>query len=65
MSENKKNNEIPDEQLDDVTGGKKIQFEEVDLKWVEVECPTCHQRVTPNDLGGGRLECPNCSSPLN
>ena len=65
MIENKKNNEIPDEQLDDVTGGKKIQFEKVILTWDPIECPACHHKVTPIDRGDGHLECPDCHGPLN
>ena len=59
--EEKKNNVIPDEALDAVSGGKKIQFEAVELTW---ECPHCHQWVTPTRLDDGRRECPNCHNEM-
>ena len=56
-----KNNGIPDEELDAVSGGKKVQFQKVDLT---MECPHCHHWVTPVDLSGGRRECPDCHGEM-
>lgn len=59
--EEKKNNVIPDEELDAVSGGKRVEFTQVELIR---ECPTCHHWVTPIDLAGGRRECPDCHGEM-
>ena len=59
--EEKNNNVIPDEELDAVSGGKRVQFESVELT---MECPHCHNWVTPTRLDGGSLQCPNCKKEM-
>ena len=59
--EEKKYNEIADEKLDAVSGGKRVQFTEVELVR---ECPNCHHWVTPIKLPDGRLECPDCHKKI-
>ena len=54
----KKINELSDEELDTVTGGKKVAFEKIDLK---CECPGCHTWVVLQQRGDGSFECPLCN----
>lgn len=49
--------ELSDDELDTVTGGKKVQFEKVDLT---CECPGCHTWVALRQRGDGSFECPLC-----
>ena len=59
--EEKKNSVMPDEELDAVSGGKRVQFESVELT---MECPHCHNWVTPTRLDDRSLQCPKCNNKI-
>ena len=59
--EEKKNSVMPDEELDVVSGGKRVEFTQVELVR---DCPNCHNWVTPIKLSDGRLECPDCHKEM-